>query len=125
MAPPRSSPLPPFTSASSTGDTQEEEKDRKLVDGEGGKVWAKETNHRTAKKPVPLLIIQYSIRILNCSFVRMDQFGEYSKNQCGIEVKNLTPEDSGTWQCEVYDLFMYRRATLYPLEIAVDFLKSP
>jgi hypothetical protein len=41
----------------------------------------------------------------------MDQFGEYSKNQCGIQVKKLTPEDSGTWQCEVRFFLSYSNVT--------------
>jgi len=54
MAPPH--PLPPFMSVSSTGDTQEDWRKRKLADGEGGRDIGEEPNHTTARKPGPLYI---------------------------------------------------------------------
>jgi hypothetical protein len=44
----------PLPSASSTGNRQETEKERQLVDGKGGKRVGEEPNHKTARKLGPL-----------------------------------------------------------------------
>ena len=34
-------------------------------------------------------------------FFRIGKFGDYNKKECGLEVKKLVVEDSGTWECKV------------------------
>jgi hypothetical protein len=56
-------PLPPSLSHQQAGPAthRTSEKERQVADGGGGKGVSEESNHTTARKPFPLLIIQYSL----------------------------------------------------------------
>ncbi len=51
----------PLLSLNSTGDTKEDGEERQLADGRRGEEVGEEPNHTTARRPVPLWIIQYSL----------------------------------------------------------------
>jgi hypothetical protein len=44
--------------------------------------------------------MKYLLYLAPC--FRVEHFGEYSSNECGIEVRGVNTTDSGTWECEVF-----------------------